>query len=119
MTAKENFISEIEKLLKTNTINEDAMSYFTEFKNGTVKNSSVITEKGAAVLEYLQNQEDGYVFSAKMLAEALDMNTRSISGTMRKLAADGYVEKISTLSPITYQITDLGKTFEFDKVKNK
>ena len=119
MTAKENFISEIEKLLKTNTINEDAMNYFTEFKNGTVKNSSVITEKGAAVLEYLQGQNDDYIFSAKMLSEALDMNTRSISGTMRKLAADGYVEKMSTLSPITYKITELGKAFKLDELKNK
>ena len=95
MTAKENFISEIEKLLKTNTINEDAMNYFTEFKNGTVKNSSVITEKGAAVLRFLQTQPStNYAFTAKMIAEELNMNTRSISGTMRKLLNDGYVEKL-------------------------
>ncbi len=119
MTAKENFITEIEKLLKTNTINEDAMNYFTEFKNGTVKNSSVITEKGIIVLEYLQAQGASYVCSAKMLAEALNLNARSVSGTMRKLLNDGLVEKVTTISPITYQITDLGREFDLDKIKNK
>ena len=119
MTAKENFISEIEKLLKTNTINEDAMNYFTEFKNGTVKNSSVITEKGAAVLRFLQTQPANYVFSAKMVAEELNMNTRSISGTMRKLLNDGYVAKLTTITPITYQITELGQKFDLDNIENK
>lgn len=119
MTTKENFIAEIEKLLETNTINEDAMNYFAEFKNGTVKNSSVITEKGIAILEYLQSQDPNYTFSAKMLAEVLDMSSRSISGTMRKLTTDGFVEKTSTLSPITYQITELGQNFKLDEFKNK
>ena len=120
MTAKENFISEIEKLLKTNTINEDAMNYFTEFKNGTVKNSSVITEKGAAILRFLQTQPStNYAFTAKMIAEELNMNTRSISGTMRKLLNDGYVEKLTTLTPITYQITPAGLAFDLDKIENK
>ena len=120
MTAKENFISEIEKLLTTNTINEDAMNYFTEFKNGTVKNSSVITEKGVAVLRFLQTQPStNYAFTAKMIAEELNMNTRSISGTMRKLLNDGYVEKLTTLTPITYQITPAGLAFDLDKIENK
>lgn len=120
MTAKENFIAEIEKLLKENTINEDAMNYFTEFKNGTVKNSSVITEKGATVLKFLQTQYSiNYTFTAKMIAEELNMNTRSVSGTMRKLLNDGYVEKLTTIAPITYQITAAGLAFNLDKIKNK
>ena len=120
MTAKENFIAEIENLLKKNTINEDAMNYFNEFKNGTVKNSSVITEKGAMILRYLQNQPStNYAFSAKMIAEALDLNTRSVSGAMKKLLNDGYVEKLTSVSPITYQITDAGMSFDLDKIENK
>ena len=119
MTAKENFISEIEKLLTTATINQDAMDYFTEFKNGTVKNSSVITEKGIVILRYLQSKPNDYIFSAKMLAETLDLNTRSISGTLKKLVNDGYVLKVTTLSPITYQISETGKSFNLDEFENK
>ena len=119
MTAKENFILEIEKLLSNNTINEDAMNYFTEFKNGIVKNSSVITEKGAIILKFLQTQPIDYIFSAKMIAEVLNMNTRSISGTMRKLLNDGFVEKVTTISPITYTITTAGREFNLDNFENK
>jgi hypothetical protein len=38
---------------------------------------------------------------------------------MRKLLNDGYVEKITTLSPITYQITSAGLAFDLDKIENK
>ena len=119
MTTKENFIAEIEKLLETNTINDEAMDYFTKFKEGTVKNSSVITEKGATVLGFIQKQPADYVFTSKMVAEALDLNSRSVSGTLKKLISDGYVEKVTTISPITYQITIAGQEFNLNDFINK
>ena len=129
MTAKEKFI----KIIQTEIFDrpdiwcenyeedwEDASSFWEEFKTGKIKNSSIITEKGAAVLRFLQTQPStNYAFTAKMIAEELNMNTRSISGTMRKLLNDGYVEKLTTLTPITYQITPAGLAFDLDKIENK
>ena len=119
MTAKEDFISEIEKLLLTNTINEDAMTYFTEFKNGTVKNSKVITEKGAIILKLLQSKPKDYIFTSKMIAEEVHMSSRSVSGTFKKLVTDKFIEKVNTTSPISYQITDMGMGFDLDNIENK
>ena len=106
MTSKENFIAEIEKLLTTGSINEDAMTYF-----NNLKSSSVITKKGAAVLEEIQKQTKDYVFTSKMIAEVLNVSSRSVSGTLKKLVSDGFIEKVNTTSPISYKATEMGYTF--------
>ena len=114
MSAKDTFISEIERLLENNTINEEAMEYFEKMKN-----SGVITEKGAAILKVLQSQPADYVFTSKMLAEQIgSMSSRSVSGTLKKLISDGLVEKVNTTSPISYRTTEIGYKFEFDKTNN-
>lgn len=42
------------------------------------------------------------------------MSPRSVSGSMKKLINDGYVEKKGG-SPVCYGLTDLGKDFQIDK----
>ena len=60
------------------------------------------------------------MWKAKDIAEGLNRpSARGISGTMRKLVNDGYVEKLTSVSPITYQITDAGMSFDLDKIENK
>ena len=46
--------------------------------------------------------------------EQLDLLAGHVSGSMKKLIADGYVEKVG-VSPVAYGLTDLGKNLEFDK----
>ena len=50
--------------------------------------------------------------SAILISEYF-LSGRSVSGSMRKLVTDGYVEKIS-VNPIAYGLTDLGKDYKFD-----
>lgn len=115
MTTKEKFISEIETILATNPISEEAMSFFNELKSS----APIVTEKGINILSYVQKQSMDYIFTAKMLAEQIDMNTRSISGTIRKLITDGFLEKVGNSSPLTYKITESGYNLDLDNIKNK
>ena len=39
------------------------------------------------------------------------MTSRTVSGAMRKLVTDGYVEKIGT-SPVVYSVTQAGREVE-------
>ena len=48
------------------------------------------------------------VFSSKQLGELLFMSARSVSGSMRKLVTEQYVEKSGT-NPVTYKLTENGK----------
>ena len=42
------------------------------------------------------------------------MTPRSVSGSLKKLINDGFVEKVGA-NPVAYGLTELGKSYEFDK----
>lgn len=93
----------------------NALEFFEELKNNKVKNSNTVTENGAKLLAWMQeNQEKmSNIFTSKEAAEALFTSGRSIAGSMRKLIADGYVEKTGK-DPVKYSLTDAGKNYHFD-----
>ena len=49
------------------------------------------------------------------IGEGIFMSGRSVSGSMRKLVTDGYVEKVGT-NPVCYGLTDTGRDYQFDKM---
>ncbi len=69
----------------------------------------VISDKGLNILKYLQENYKTYnnILKAKEIGEGLSISSRSVSGSMRKLIADGYVTK-SGSDPVCYSITDKG-----------
>ena len=48
---------------------------------------------------------------AKDIGEGLFISSRAVSGAIRKLVTDGYVEKIGQ-EPVVYALTEKGKTVE-------
>ena len=68
-----------------------------------------LTDNGKMVLKYLQNAEPG-LYKAKDIADGLFVASRNVSGAMRKLVADQFVEKMGE-SPVLYSITKKGKEF--------
>ena len=70
----------------------------------------VLTDKGKQVLMYLQQNQDKTLWKAKDIADGLYASSRGISGSLRKLATDGFVEKMGS-SPAIYSITEKGKNF--------
>ena len=75
------------------------------------------TETGLAVLDYLQ-QCNIPSMKAKEIAEGMILPSRKVSGAMRKLCADGYVEKFGQ-NPVIYALTDKGKNIDLKEFKGE
>lgn len=121
MTKKEAFIDMVEDLLYPLDIkelskddrNRMAFEFFEEFKLNKTKSKMTLTENGAKVLNFMQENKNKYnnVFKAKEIAEGLFVSSHSVSGCMRKLIAENFVEKIGK-DPVTYAITEEGLKIE-------
>ena len=113
MNNKEKFISEIENILINGiTLSTEAMTFFNELKILKASKAVDITENGRKILTFMKENKDSYnnIFKAKEIAEGLFMPPKSVSGSMRKLVTDGYVNKIGQ-DPVCYSLSDKG----FDK----
>ena len=107
MTMQE-FLKEIDA--HKDILSSDAIDFLNELME---KNSSenILTETGRKLLISMLNNNETYlgVFSSKQLGELLFMSARSVSGSMRKLVTEGYVEKAGS-NPVTYKLTENGAT---------
>lgn len=92
----------------------NACKYWEKLKNGGGDVSKpAFTEKGIVILKYLKENPDA-VLPAKKIAEELDLSSRTVSGAMKKLVTDGYVEKFDG-EPKTYSITEAGIEVKFEE----
>jgi hypothetical protein len=113
MTNKEQFIFEIENLLKEDVdfFSVEALAFFEALKNGK-EVSGETTEVGAKILKWLQNnstQPEQY-FSSKIIGEGLFTSSRAVSASARKLIIDGYLTKEGQ-KPVTYALTSKGWSY--------
>ena len=123
MTKKEIFIKIVQTVIfdSGETFNfsdkelNDALEFFEDLKNNKVKNSGAMTENGKKLLSWMQENVDTMtnLFTSKEAAEALFTSGRSIAGSMRKLIADGYVEKTGK-DPVKYSLTEAGKSYQLE-----
>ena len=119
MSKKQEFIKVVEGLFEENAdaIPQEALDYLEDLKAKKTSTRAVeITENGKAILEYMQGavEESDNSFLSKDIAEGMFTSSRSVSGAMRKLVTDGFVDK-SEDSPIIYNLTDKGKEFEIQE----
>lgn len=54
------------------------------------------------------------MWKAKDIAEGLFVSSRTVSGSIRKLVTDGFVEKVSQ-DPVIYSITEKGKNINIEE----
>lgn len=114
MTNREAFIAEIMTILEvsggaTNLLSQKALAYWGELGNNKVV-ASEVTENGAKVLEFMLNNE-AQSCDAKTIATALFISPRAASGIVRKLVADGYLNKEGQ-SPVMYSLTDAARAWK-------
>ena len=117
MSKKETFITEIEDILAHGaTLSEDAMTYFTALKGAADKEKPAFTENGKAVLQFIKKNKETYnnLFKAKEIGEGMGTTSKKVSGAMRKLVTDGFLEKIGE-NPVTYSLTKLGESVSLDE----
>ena len=116
MTMQE-FLKEINS--HRDILSESAIDFLDELleKNST---ENILTETGRKILISMYANKETYlnIFSSKQLGELLFMSARSVSGSMRKLVTEQYVEKSGT-NPVTYKLTEngevLAKELQVDK----
>ena len=76
----------------------------------------LFTETGLQILEYLK-AKDVKSLKAKDIADGMEISSRKVSGSIRKLVTDGFVEKYGA-NPVVYTLTEKGKNFDIESYKN-
>ena len=116
MTDKESFLDYVGRIIEefdkdiTKTVHgEQVRRYWKVLLDGEETDKKV-TENGQKILTFMQENEKAMnnIFTSKEIAEALFVSGRSISGSMRKLFGDGYINKEGN-NPVKYSLTDLGR----------
>ena len=75
----------------------------------------MFTESGLSILEYLQTC-DATNLKAKDIADGMVISSRKVSGAIRKLVSDGFVDKYGQ-NPVIYSLTEKGKNFDINAYK--
>lgn len=115
MSKKQEFVDWVESMVSGSPIepSEDALMYWEALKSvNEASEKPAFTDNGKLILQQLQTMPDG-MYKARDIAEALFIAPKSVSGAMRKLVTDGYVEKVGK-DPIMYSITEKGKNVNFE-----
>ena len=116
MSKREEFIKYVNELKENSNLemNEEAKCYWEHILNsGEEKEKPAFTENGRIILDYMKNNPTPSYKKAKDIGEGLGISSRAVTGAIRKLITDGYVEKIGA-NPVCYSITDIGKDFNIE-----
>lgn len=99
---------------------EDAKTYFLAMLETGDTDRPAFTDNGKKILAYMQETKETYnnLFKAKDIGEQIGISSRTVSGGMRKLVTDGYVEKLGT-NPVIYAITEKGEQAKFEDEPNE
>lgn len=115
MSKKQEFIKMVEGFISGSDADasydyDEAMAYFETLKAIKETTKVDITENGKNIILFMQANEEkaNNLFYAKDIAEGMFVSSRAVSGAMRKLVTDSFVEKL-TENPIVYAITDKGR----------
>ena len=112
---KQEFIEFLDSLMAAapNIVNEKMTPSIQAYIDALRDNKNekpVLTDNGKIILAYLQQHQDKIMLKAKDVAEDLFISSRGVSGSLRKLVNDGFVEKMGE-SPTIYSITEKGKNY--------
>lgn len=118
MTKKQKFIETINDAffskIDINELDPDVITYWNALK-GDDGDKPTFTDNGKLIIKYLQTLPAGTpMMKAKEIAEGMFISSRAVSGAMRKLVTDGFVEKVGE-SPVMYALTDAGRTIEIEE----
>lgn len=120
----EVFLNYFEELLEQVNIKledtpQDVQDFYEVLKSSKDGESEKVTftEIGVQILEFMQRSTLKN-FKAKDIAEGTMLPSRKVSGAMRKLVTDGYVEKYGA-KPVNYMISSKGKEVDLTPYKNE
>lgn len=116
MSKKTDFVNYVEsKITDWSDAPEDVAAYWEAFRGKAEADKPLFTDNGKLILKYMQDHvADMPMGKAKDIGEGLFISSRAVSGAIRKLVTDGYVEKIGQ-DPVVYALTDAGKAVTFEE----
>ena len=103
-----NLNTAIKELEKEKVLRTSLFKLTHEIKN------PLFTENGKRLLICLQEHPEKEAWKAREVADELGISSRSVSGGMRKLVNDGFVEKLND-NPVVYAITNKGKEITIEE----
>lgn len=114
---KTEFLNFVDELIKhdenfSKSIMTDDIKDYLEILRKEKPDHIEITDNGKVILKYMQDN-DVRMSKAKDIAEGLGISSRTVSGSLRKLVTDGFVDKVST-NPTIYAISEKGKNYKID-----
>ena len=93
----------------------DNVKAYIDALTDTKNDKPVLTDNGKLILDYMQkNCQDTPMWKARDIAEGLFISSRAVSGAMRKLVTDGFVEKVGQ-DPVIYSITEKGINIKIEE----
>lgn len=121
MSKKSKFIEAIEDAyfskVDINELDPDIVSYWNALKGTNDDDKPTFTDNGKLIMKYLQElPADAPMMKAKEIAEGMFVSSRAVSGAMRKLVTDGFVEKVGQ-DPVMYALTDAGRNIKIEDKK--
>ena len=114
MSKKDEFIKYVKDLINEEEMSKDARDFWEALKISKEVEKPTFTDNGKLIMKYLQELPDGSpMMKAKEIAEGMFMGSRAVSGAMRKLVADGFVDKVGQ-DPVMYILTEKGKNIKIE-----
>lgn len=114
MSKKSEFINYVKDLINVTEMNDEALAFWTALQGSEDSEKPLFTDNGKLIMKYLQTLPDNApMMRAKEIAENMFVSSRAVSGAMRKLVSDGFVEKIGK-DPVHYLITDAGRKIKIE-----
>lgn len=117
MSKKQEFIKYVKGLMSGQEepleMNDEARLYWEAFCGTDDVEKPMFTDNGKLILRYLQEHQQEGMWKARDIAEGLFISSRAVSGAMRKLVTDGFVEKVGQ-DPVIYSLTEKGKEIKIE-----
>ena len=118
MSKKQEFINYVKDLMDATSeypvpMSDEARLYWEAFCGTTEVEKPMFTDNGKLILKWMQENTSDPMLRAKDIAEGLFIGSRAVSGAMRKLVTDGFVEKVGQ-DPVIYSITEKGKNIKIE-----
>ena len=113
MSKKQDFVEFIRPYVEENleNMNENCKNYWIAFSIKEEKEKPLFTDNGKIILKFLQENNEIETWKSKDIADNIGISSRSVSGSIRKLVTDGFVDKVGE-NPIYYMLTENGKNIE-------
>lgn len=117
MSKKQEFIEYVEAVIRGQEepleMTENVRLYWEAFKGKEEAEKPLFTDNGKLILQHMKDNTNIPMWKAKDVAEGLFISSRAVSGAMRKLVTDGYVEKVGQ-DPVVYTLTKKGINTEIN-----